>query len=489
MKPYLSKTLFLRGLQCYKALWLLKNRPELATEPDPALLRVFEIGEEVGRLACGLFSGGDEVKYVHDRNVMLRKTQELIKSGMTTIYEATFRHDNVLIMVDILHKGKDGWEIYEVKSATELKDINYSDLAIQYYVLSGGGLPIARASLVHINNEYVRNGEIDVQGLFTIENLTDEVRAAQGSIKRELADMRRALGGGCPEIDIGPHCYDPYECDFISHCWAHIPENSVFDLRGRGVDKFAYYKNGIIGFSDLGLEDLNEKQRMQVEAELYNKDVIDKKGIKEFLDTFYYPLYFLDFETFRHAIPPFDGLRPYEHIPFQYSLHCLEDEDAEPRHYEFLAKEGVDQREELIKGLVSTIPDDACVIVYNATFELGVLNNLGEHFPRYREKLMNIRDNIVDLMLPFQRRHYYTKEMKGSYSLKYVLPALLPELSHKDLAISDGQEASIIFSTLHSIENKEEVERIKKDLLEYCKLDTFAMVMMLKELKKISNRR
>jgi hypothetical protein len=489
MKPYLSKSLFLRGLQCHKSLWLIKNSPELATPPDTSLLTVFEMGKEVGKLARGLFPGGEAVGFEDDRKKMVEKTQELIESGVETIYEATFRYDNVLVMIDILHRGRKGLEIYEVKSSTGVKDINLSDLSAQYYVLFGGGLPVTKASLVHINNEYVRKGNINVHELFTIVELTDEVKAYQSDVKDELLRMRTALGPDCPDIDIAPHCENPYECDFVSHCWEHIPENSIFELKGKGINKFSYYKNGIVHFNDLDINELNEKQRMQVDAELNDKKIVNKEGVKEFLDTLYYPLYFLDFETFGLAIPPFDGLRPYEHIPFQYSLHLLESKDAELKHYEFLAEPGVDQREELIKGLISLISDNVCILVYNVGFEKSVLSNLAEHFPPYREKLMKIHENFVDLMAPFRQRYYYTKEMKGRYSLKSVLPALLPELSYDGMAISSGGDASVIYSTLHLIEDKKEVEQIKRDLLEYCKFDTFAMVKLLNVLRKAVNKR
>ena len=485
MKPYLSKSQFLRGHQCGKSLWLLRNRPELAAPADASLLNAFETGSEVGRVAHALFPGGVEVTYDANLNRMIGATKGFIKSGFDTVYEGAFRHDNVLVLADILHEGPGGWEVYEVKSSTEVKDINLYDLSVQYYVLKGAGLDVAKACLVLIDSSYVRSGPLDAVSLFKTVDLTDRVRDIQGRVVEELKTMRSTLEGGYPDIDIGPWCTDPYICDFIPHCWAHIPENSVFDLRGRGIDKFESYGRGVVSFEDLDPAVLNEAQRMQVTAELTGAVTLDREAIRGFLSTIHYPLCFLDFETLRLAIPPFDGTSPYERIPFQYSLHCMESEGAEPVHHEFLAREGTDGREELVKGLVGLVPEGACVVVYNMSFEKSVLDCLARGSPACAKELARVSEGIVDLMVPFKNRHYYTREMRGSYSLKSVLPALLPGLDYRGLEISNGEEASIVFSTLHLNPDREVVERIRGELLEYCAFDTMALLELVKKLKEL----
>jgi len=307
MKYSLSKSSFLRGLQCHKALWLLKNRPGLAREPDAALLARFEQGHEVGKLAQGLFAGGVEVAYDQDREKMIRETAGLMARGEQTIYEATFSYDDVLVMVDILHKGGAGWEIYEVKSGTSVKEINIWDLAVQYYVLRGAGVDVAKASLVHINAEYLRRGEVDIRGLFIMEDMTGEARRRQASIRRKIEEMRAALGPECPDIDIGPHCSDPFECDFIPYCWAHVPSPSVFELHRLGSKmKFDLYYSGVLRLEDLPRDmGLNKRQKMQVDAEVSGRTFLDREGIRAFLETLRYPLYFLDFDVSGHVkIPP-----------------------------------------------------------------------------------------------------------------------------------------------------------------------------------------
>jgi len=484
MKPYLSKTQFLRGLQCHKALWLLKNRRDLVPEPSEALLAIFEEGREVGKLAQGLFPGGAEIEYTYDKEKMIGETGELIRSGVSTIYEATFRFDNILVMADILHHGPSGWELYEVKSGTSVKEINIWDVAVQYYVITGAGVDITGASLVHIDNTYERRGELDIHQLFAIEDMTEEVAARKDAVRDEIEAMRRDLGPECPAVDIGPHCQDPYECDFIPHCWAHVPETSVFDINRLGANKkFDLYYKGIVEFSDLP-EDypLSERQRMQVAAELDGRDYVNVDKIREFLRGLHYPRYYLDFETFQRAIPPFDAVRPYEQIPFQYSLHVVEGEGAPLLHHEFLAEPGPDPREEIARRLTALIPPEATVIAYNANFEKMILRGLAGRFPELGEKLEKIISNMVDLAMPFRLGYCYRKEMKGSASLKAVLPALVPGLGYDGMVIGGGQEASAAYGMLSHTDDEAEKSRIRKALLEYCRLDTLAMVRLVEKL-------
>jgi len=485
MKPYLSKTQFLRGLQCHKALWLLKNRSDLVPGPSDALLAIFEEGHEVGELAQGLFPGGEEIEYLDDKEKMIGKTADIIRNGARTIYEATFRFDNILVIADILHHGPKGWEIYEVKSGTSVKEINIWDVALQYYVIREAGLDIRGASLVHIDNTYERRGDLDIRRLFAIEDMTEEVVARRDAVRDEIEAMRRDLGPEGPAVDIGPHCKDPFECDFKPHCWAHVPETSIFDINRLGArKKFDLYYRGMVKFSDLP-EDypLSERQRMQVDAELDDRDYVNVDKIREFLRGLRYPRYYLDFETFQMAIPPFDAVRPYEHVPFQFSLHVVEGEGAPLLHHEFLAEPGPDPRKEIARRLTALIPPEATVIAYNANFEKMILRGLAERFPEYRERLEEIISNMVDLAMPFRLGYCYRKEMKGSASLKAVLPALVPELGYDGMAIGGGQEASAAYGMLRRTDDEAEKARIKKSLLEYCKLDTLAMVRLVEVLE------
>jgi len=485
-RAYLSKSLFIRGLQCHKSLYLDRYQPGLKDELSEEKQALFESGTEVGVLARELFPHGVEIPYEGlSPKEQLAMTASEIQKGTETLYEAAFNHNNVFMKADILRKGKRGWDLYEVKATTEVKDVHINDVALQYYVLRGSNLPVSRAFLVHINTQYVRHGAIEVDKLFVINDLTDRVKGKQTFVAEELEKMRNMLSGPMPAIDIGEQCDDPYDCDFAGHCWQHIPEDSVFTLKRRGVNQFDLYRQGIIRLDQIPLDVLNDAQRMQVEFFLEKKEAVNREAVREFLDSLWYPLYFLDFETFMSAVPPFDGTRPYQQIPYQYSIHFLEREGAEPLHREFLAEPKVDPREELTGRLVVEIPADACVVAYNASFEARILKDLAEWLPQYAGKIENIVSNMRDLMLPFRRRDVYHWQMKGSHSQKAVLPALVPDLSYEGMEVANGEMAMQAYFAMCVAEDPSEVNRIRKSLLEYCKLDTLGMMRLLEKLRSL----
>jgi len=482
---YLSKTLFIKGLQCHKALYLQKYQPELKDEVSEAQEALFSSGREVGILAQQLFPGGIEIPYAgFSLSKQVKLTHKEIEQGTTTIYEAAFGYNGAFCKVDILHKGSTGWEIYEVKSSTGLKDVYDDDVAFQYYVLRRCGLPVSRVCLVHINNEYVKNGPIDVDQLFTIEDLTEIALEQESGVSEEIERQREMLQGQLPEIDIGEYCTNPYDCDFLGHCWSHIPENSVFDLRERGVNKFELYRQGIIRMEDITDYLLNMKQAIQVAGTVQKRDHIIQENIQDFLASLWHPLYFLDFETFMSPIPLFDGTRPYQQIPFQYSLHYLEHEGGELNHHEFLAAPNNDHRKDLIEKLIHEIPDNACVLAYNMSFERRVLEDCASFFPEYSDKIKTIIDNMRDLMLPFKNKDCYLWQMNGSYSIKAVLPALVPDLSYENMEISTGDMAMNAYKTMCETDDPEKLERIRQSLLDYCRLDTLGMVRILEKLRE-----
>ena len=488
---YLSKSLFIRGLQCRKSLYLHKYHPELKDEISEEHEMLFQSGIDVGAYAQKLFPGGVEILY-DDVTIadQIDRTEKEIASGKKVLYEAAFSYDNIFVKADILRKTIKGWEIYEVKGSTGVKDIYYDDVAIQYYVLKGSGLSVSKAFLVHLNNQYVRQSEIEVDKLFTIEDLTNDIIEKQDFVKDETIKMRKMLNDEEPDIDIGHHCSDPYECDFCGHCWQHIPEYSVFNLKGNGPDKFDLYRQGIIRLEDIPGDILPQNQRIQLEGALDKKDITNKSALREFLDTLWYPIYFLDFETtFMVPIPMFDDTSPYQQVPFQYSLHCLKNKNAGLQHYEYLAPVHIDPRRELAEKLLSEIPEDACVLTYNKAFETRILNGLAQMLPEHKEKIEKIIDNIRDLMIPFRSKDIYRRQMEGSYSLKYVLPALLPEMKYEGMDISDGAMASSAWLNLWEIEDTKEIKKIRNALLEYCKLDTLAMVRILEKLREIQTFR
>ena len=483
----LSKSLFTRGLQCPKSLYLDRYHPELRDEIPASQQRLFQSGTEVGVLARGVHPGGVEIPFAGlSVGEQLQRTTAEIQKGTTTIYEAAFNYDGVFAKVDILHKGARGWELNEVKGTTEVKDVHIHDTALQYYVLSGAGIDLVKASLVHLNNEYVRNGDLEVDRLFFAEDIAETVRARQATIKADIDRLRAVLKGDMPSDDIGEYCGDPYPCDFHGHCWQHIPEDSVFDLRQRGVKPLSLYREGILLLKDIPPERLAGRQLTQLEAFLGQKEFIDHDAVKDFLDSLWYPLYFLDFETVMPAIPPYDGLRPYQQLPFQYSLHYIEREGADLGHHEFLAEPNVDPRRDLAEKLLSEISVTACVLAYNAGFEMARLRELATFLPQHREKIALILENVRDLIVPFRKQYVYHWGMKGSASQKAVLPVLVPELRYEGMEVADGGMAMDAYRAMCEGQDREELTKIRTALLEYCKLDTLGMVRMWERLKRMA---
>lgn len=483
---FLSKSLFTRGHQCHKSLWLHKHRPELKDAVDEALQARFDSGHEVGVLAQGLFPGGVEVPYdglTHP--AQLAMTRKLLDAGQETIYEATFQHDGVFVKVDILHRGAAGWGMFEVKGSTNVEEVHRFDAALQLYVLVGAGLNVAKVAIVHIDNTYTRRGDLEVQKLFKAVDITADVREMQPNIVSEIADMRAMLDEEIPTIDIGPQCDKPYTCDFHGHCWQHVPEDSVFNLRERGVDKFALYNKGIVRQADIPLDILNAKQRHQVEATLKQCDSLDKAEVRRFLGELWHPLCYLDFETVFPAVPPFDGLRPYQQMPFQYSLHIQAGPGTELEHHEFLAQPDIDPRAELTESLLGLIPEGACLIAWNQKFEKGILRGLAEHFPDRAERIARLLESFRDPMSLFQSRSVYLWQQKGSYSIKAVLPHLVPELSYDGLEVADGDMAMGAYRAMAAAGDPQELARIRQALLEYCSLDTMAMVRIVEKLREM----
>lgn len=486
---YLSKSKYCKAKQCNKALWLLKNNPAVATEIDNQA--VLDNGTEVGELARGILGEYINVEYNEDLSIMIKQTKELLANESKIITEASFNFNNNFCSVDILKNDVDGIEIYEVKSSTEVKDIYLDDISYQVYILTNLGYNIKKASIVYINNQYVRHGDLDLNKLFNIEDVTGIAFNKQDEISNKLTEIEEYMKQKIePKQDIDMNCFKPYNCEFWDYCTKNLPINNIFKIREMHKEqKMKLYKNGIYDFKDVLKEDIKPKYKQQVEFEVLNKNaIIDKEGIKNFLEKLYYPLYFLDFETYQQAIPKYEGIRPYMQIPFQYSLHYIQDENLELQHTEFLAIAGADPRRKLAEQLVKDIPTNACVLAYNMKFEKMVIKELAEIFEDLREELMKIYDNIQDLMIPFYERMYYCKEMQGSYSIKYVLPALFPNDKqldyHKLPVVHNGSEAMSTFATLH-LKSKKEQENIRKGLLEYCKLDTLAMVKIWEKLKEI----
>ena len=493
MSHILSKSSFVTGLQCSKKLYFQKRRRDLIPEMSMSQELIFNQGTQVGVLAHQRFPGGKDAtpNPYYDFDAAISKTKQWMEEGVAVIYEATFRYDEILVMVDVLVRDGDAWKAFEVKSSTEVKEVNINDAAIQYYVLHHAGVSLNDISIVHINNKYVYNGMLDVNEFFKAVSVLDVVVEKQHSIPALVAEFKGVLNEAAPpEIEIGKHCDTPYSCEFKHHCWAHLPEYSIFDISNLSAKKkWELFEQGVRHLDEIPSDyELGNHQWMQVNSALNNTKVIKREKIAEFTEGLNYPLYFLDFETFMTAVPQFEGTRPYQPLVFQYSLHVQAGPGEEVLHKEYLADPKAKFLEDLVQVLISDCGSEGDIVVYNQSFEKGKIAALAKLFPAHAEALNKINERIVDLMLPFQQRWYYTPEMRGSYSIKYVLPALVNSANYDALAIKEGGTASALFSQMMlGLFNGDE-KTVREDLLAYCKLDTYAMVLLLQKLRELAER-
>ncbi len=445
----LSKSRFTRGLNCKKSLWLYKHKRDEQFISD-ATQAVFARGTSVGELAQTYFPGGImAVRGELPGYDSFEFTKQLINQGVETIYEATFIFEDTLVAVDILHKQNGKWYLYEVKSTNSAKPEHNKDVAVQYYVASGCGIKIEHAYVMHFDRSYVIRGELDVKKLFIPTEITNEVLLLQPLVKETIPQLLELLKGEEPDVEMGNHCKKPYHCDFYEYCAAILP-----DVKGDSSP----------------MSDIPE---------------IQHDNVASFLSSLEYPLCHLDFETIMPGVPMFNESRPYQQVCFQYSVHYQHYPDGEIVHSAYLAPSDIhtDPREGLIQQLIRDTDGAKTILVYNQAFEQTRIKEMIRDFPQYASELKLISEKLADLMIPFRKKDYSTESMEGRYSIKVVLPVLCPDVSYDNLEIGDGMTASNTFLDLYFIEDKELVYIKRQALLEYCHLDTLAMVKILGVLK------
>lgn len=484
MGKLLTKSKYISGLQCSKLLWTLVNEKESIPEVNEAQQKIFDVGTNIGILATSLFPDGIKVS---EGSFMdnINKTKELLKQKKT-LFEAGFMVNNIFSRADILVPNGNSWDIIEVKSSTEVKDINLHDVSFQKHVYELSGLKINKCYLMYVNNQYVKEGEIESEKLFAKEDITEQIIEFSIGIQERINDMLEVINNKTPEIYISKNCSKPYECALKDICWKNIPINSVFDLTRGGKKSWNLFEQEVINIKDIP-EDfkLSDKQQLQRECELLNKPYINKSAIKSFLDTLQYPIYYFDFETINPCIPLYNGMCPYKRIAFQYSLHIQEEPNGELKHISFLADEKRDPRKAIIKSMIASLGEHGTILAWNQSFEIGVIKELIGYFPEYSEWGSKIIERFNDLIIPFRSFSYYNPVQRGSSSIKKVLPALT-DLSYKELDINNGGDASNSYEKI-CVQNvsSEEVSKIRADLERYCELDTIAEVEILKALMEL----
>jgi hypothetical protein len=494
----ISKSTFVLGHQCEKSFWFKRNRfPETNPSDDTAKERL-SAGQEVGEISKMLFPGGEEIPYIRNNyQEMFSLTLAKIANGADVLYEASFIDDGIFIRVDLMKKTSKGWDVYEVKSSSSIKDYHKYDASLQWYVLNK--IPEVKLNKIHvivINNKYEKNSEIIPHDLFKEEDVTDIANENLFAIEQKIAALKDLESNNNePAIDIGSHCKKPHGCVYLDKCWPKNKDDldSVFTLYRLNTDKkINLFNSGIDTFDQIQDESsFSNIQQIQLKAYQTKKPVIDKKIIIDFVKQIKYPISYFDFETFTEAVPTYNGQRPHMQMPFQYSLHIQHNKDEklkiDTNHFGFLSDHEIDPRRSIAERMIKHFPSSGTIMAYNQSFEKQCIESLARHCPDLADTLLSFNDRFADLIIPFRSGGYYDSNFRGSFSIKRVLPALCPaneELNYQNLEISNGGMASTAYKEMRN-QSKQDIEKTKSNLFKYCRLDTYAMYAIYSKLLDI----
>ena len=488
-KPiHLSKSRFVTGCQCHKLLWWTVHEPNaIELQPDKVLQDLFDQGKQVGELARERYLGGIFIDAPHNaRAERVAATETAIDSGAPAVFEATFIANDTYVAVDVLQKRGDGHHLIEVKSSSSQKEEHIPDVAVQAYIAAASGVEITSAEVMHLNKEF-RNP--DVGELFVHTDVTEAVAAFLPNVPEELAQQQAMLEGPLPDVPIGLQCFEPRECPFMKRCWPDSPDHIV-NLCGVGPKRTAaYFQRGIHWIRDLPpTEKLNFQQRRQLKAMAEDRLIIEPTLARE-LEPFRSArrLGFLDFETIMRAVPVWPGMAPWQQAAAQFSYHERQ-VDGSYTHAEYLAEGPKDARPPLVEAMIKATAQADRVVMYTA-FEKTRIREMQQAVPQLADELAALQAKLVDLH-PVMRNCVYHPGFNGSYSLKEILTPLVPELTYSDLVIVDGRVASVEIARLLFVAGRiprHEHDRVRKDLLNYCERDTWAMVKLLEKLEELTS--
>jgi len=473
----LSKSRLLSFRQCAKKLYLETFHRELI-EITPDQQKIFDTGHEVGELAQRFYPKGVLIEHDFELDKAIEQTNTLLSnSNIKTIFEATFKFNNVLIRADLLHKTHQGFLIQEVKSSTKVKDINVEDCAIQTWVIEGAGHHVKDIQLTHINNQFIYEEVGNYDGIFSHESLLQQVYEIKPHINHWVDEAFSIINNKDePDIHPGEQCNYPYTCPFIDYCDPVTTDYPVEKLPNGTRTAIALRNEGIVDIRDIPVDRLTSENQERVRRVTISGQYELEPAARLEMLKLGYPRYYIDFETMNFAIPRWIGIRPYRQITFQWSCH-IETAFDELTHIEFLDTTGKDPSRDFIETLMAAVGNVGAILVYNANFENSRLKELAERFPEHDEKIANIISRVVDLW-PITKKYYYHPEMKGSWSIKNVLPAMVPELNYNQLEeVQNGGGAQDAYiEAINPNTSTQRMEVLRKNLIEYCKLDTYAMV-------------
>ena len=484
MPNHLTTAKYLNGIRCFKRLWYEENTQEPVGTASLSQQQLFNQLAEVKTRAYQQFPDGLHID-AKNLNLALQQTDIAISLNEPCLFEAAFRLNGTYVRCGILQRDKNGWRIIDVHASKRVKKQYLLSLALQKYVLTEQEFPISATQLMLLNGESVYP---DLSNLFVIEDVTDRVNLIQKNVSYDLQAFKMILNREvAPNVMIGKKlCNQPHVCPFKTLCWSGIPKNSVFTIpRIRDPEATSLAENGIFRLSNLPIDfSLTPPQNTYVKSVLNNEPIIDKTAIRQEIANLQYPIHFLDFEADRPAIPRFNGFTPYQEFPFQYSCHVLQS-DGRVTHYEYLHTDPTDPSLFLLKSLLGHISDSGSVVVYNATFERGILKQLAESFPEYTPAVQSIISRLWDQMV-ILRKYYEHPDFCGSRSLKVVLPVLVPRFSYRQLNIQTGADAPAAWNLMLNTDNASEKKVWSEHLRAYCKMDTLAMLEIHKVLEEKS---
>ncbi|MBT7903583.1 DUF2779 domain-containing protein [Candidatus Woesearchaeota archaeon] len=474
----LTKSKYLNGTQCPRLLWHANKK--LLPEVSVADQHRFDQGFEFENVARKLFPEGVNLSKL-DFLGNLDSTKRLVTKNKTII-EAGFKEDNLFVRSDVLKFTDNGWNLYEIKSTTSVKPQHITDLAFQKFLIEKTGIKINKCFVLFLNKAFVKHGKINPEEIVFKKEVTEQVGLIddiETNIDKYLYIMQQEKA---PEMTISKGCNNPYECPLKSECWGTLPSNNVTQLTN-WRQYWKLFEEGIQDINDVPKDTiLKPKDEVIRKAAVEKKVQISKEHLKHFMNTLVFPLYHFDFETFDTAVPIYDKSRPYQKIPFQYSLH-IQHKDGKIEHFEYLADGKEDPRFKLLEQLESQIEGTGSVVVFNKSFEIMVLTKLAEDFSNHAEWINKVLGRIVDLATPFQGFHYYCPTQKGRYSIKKVMPAITGK-GYDNLEINNGAEASVQYFNSH-IKNNTPDPNLRENLLRYCCLDTEGMIWIINELNKL----
>lgn len=496
----LSKSDYMLFLRHPAWLWLKKFDKGKLPETDANAQALFDAGHEFEKYAEKLFPKAVKLGFngFSDYQLLPDKTKKEINDGAETIFQGRLEADGLTCIFDILKRVREReFNLIEIKASTKAKPEHKYDLAFQMIVLEKAGYLIKNISVIHANSEYVRNGEIDPEGITYQTDVTEEVKALKEITLKQIDDAFKVLQERqCPDLSpryvnkIGISGVNWFEewMDIYKKLKANPDPYNIYNLSYPTPEQIGKLEDaGITQIGNISDDSaLRDKQSAQIKTTREDKRIIDKEKIKSFIETFTYPLYFFDYETFSSVIPQFDKCSPYKDYPFQYSLHVIEKPNGKLKHMEYLHNEKTNPMPGLLKQLEKDIGDQGTVLAWNMCYEKGCNDRMAELYPKYREFLTELNQRIKDLMTPFSEIWFFDKDFFGSASVKKVLPVFVPELSYKNLEVGDGLLARRTWTeTVLEEKHEDDRDKIMENLSIYCTQDTFAMVRILEELKKI----